>query len=358
MSSHAFSLKGAKFKEYKTLRENKKIIPYVKKTKTVALFTNARDEKYIKEWAAHHLLIGFDYIFITDHLSIIPLTSVFHNFSNRVIVSTCNRKNNIKMELMNKAITTSKKYKVDWFIYLDADEFIILNHKTITNIKQFLQLYNNADMVGINWLIFGSNSLDKDPPNIIGHYTKSDLMLNDHIKSFVRPNEAIDANTPHVYNIKNPMNFFCYQDRMPSITSIHDYNIPFFKAPIYIAHYMTQSKETYIRRKCNIPRDDTGTFRGITQKYIDNIHTIHNGVDNLQPKIQYEKKIGEFFNRLSRSNITPIAPITPVTTITTITTIPSISLEDSPPAEETADFIDSENTLNANDGRLSLIHDS
>ena len=142
MSSHTFSLKGAKFKDYKSIRENKKIIPYVKKTNTVALFTNARDEKYIKEWAAHHLLLGFDYIFITDHLSAIPLTNIFHNFSRRVIISTCTKNGNIKIDLMNKAVTTAKKYKVDWFIYLDADEFIILNHKTITNIKQFLQVYN------------------------------------------------------------------------------------------------------------------------------------------------------------------------------------------------------------------------
>jgi hypothetical protein len=341
MSSHTFNLKGAKFKDYRTLRENKKVIPYVKKTNTVALFTNARDEKYIKEWAAHHLLLGFDYIFITDHLSVIPLTSVLHNFNNRVIVSRYNKKNNIKIELMNKAIITAKKYRVDWFIYLDADEFIILNHKTITNIKEFLQVYNNADMVGVNWLMFGSNSLDKDPHNIIGHFTKSDLLLNNHIKSFVRTNEAINANTPHVYNIKNPMNFFCYNHRMCNITSYHDYNIPFFKAPIYIAHYVIQSKESYLRRRHNRPRDDSGTFRPKTDT--NNIHLLYNIVDNLQPKTQYEHKIVEFFNRLHGSYVSPI---------------PSISLEDSPPAEDTTDLIDSENTLNANDGRISEIHNS
>ena len=32
--------------------------------KKVGLFCNARDEKNIKEWAAHHLLIGFDVIII------------------------------------------------------------------------------------------------------------------------------------------------------------------------------------------------------------------------------------------------------------------------------------------------------
>ena len=37
--------------------------------KNVILFTNARNEKNIKEWAAHHLLIGFSAICIFDHKS-------------------------------------------------------------------------------------------------------------------------------------------------------------------------------------------------------------------------------------------------------------------------------------------------
>ena len=65
-------------------------------TKKVALFTNARDELHIKEWAAHHLLIGFDQIIIFDHKSKIPLTNVFQNFDKRVkiINVSLNFKNN------------------------------------------------------------------------------------------------------------------------------------------------------------------------------------------------------------------------------------------------------------------------
>ena len=47
--------------------------------KNVCLFTNARDEKHIREWAAHHLLIGFDRIFIFDHKSKTSLKEVFKN---------------------------------------------------------------------------------------------------------------------------------------------------------------------------------------------------------------------------------------------------------------------------------------
>jgi hypothetical protein len=337
MALHAFNMNGAKFKDSKTINKNKIPVQYVKRCNTVAIFANARNEKYIKEWAAHHLLLGFDYIFITDHLSVIPLTHVFNNFDKRVIISNYTQLSPPKTPLMAKAITTARKYKIDWFIYLDADEFIVINHKTITNIKQFLHIYNAADMVGINWLIFGSNFLEKDPPNIIGHYTKSDLMLDKHIKAFVRPNEALSPNTPHLYNIKTPANFFCYNIKMPELTPFNNLNIPFYKAPIYIAHYMIQSKESYYRRKHIVPRDDSGQLRD--KNDINNIHSICNSTINLQPKIQYEEKIGKFLQKFL-----PVpAPCT---------TQPAIPT-DEPAAPTTQDIIGSENTLNANDGRFS-----
>ena len=65
--------------------------------KKVCLFTNARDEKHIKEWAAHHLLIGFDKIIIFDHKSIIPLSKVFCNFDKRIkIINVSNLESAIK----------------------------------------------------------------------------------------------------------------------------------------------------------------------------------------------------------------------------------------------------------------------
>ena len=55
-------------------------------TPKIALFANVRDEKHIKEWAAHHLLIGFDIIVLFDHKSKTPLQTVFAKFDKRVII--------------------------------------------------------------------------------------------------------------------------------------------------------------------------------------------------------------------------------------------------------------------------------
>lgn len=298
-----FKTHSKKFSNYKLFVKNNKHVAYTKKSNTIALFTNARDEIHIKEWAAHHLLLGFDYIFITDHKSIIPLDSIFSNFDTRVKISTCTINTSIKIPLMNNAIQVAKKYNVDWFIYLDADEFIIINNPQIKNIKEFLHFFNNADMVGINWLMFGSNFLENEPPNILSHYTKSDLLLDKHIKSFVRPNEALFADTPHSYTIRNPSNFYCYTKKMNTITPFNHFPIPFYKSPAYIAHYSVQSKESFTKRKINIPTDDTNIFRN--KNLLDTVHLHHNHVENNQPKNIYSQNVQNFLQSITSTSLNP-----------------------------------------------------
>lgn len=294
----SFNLHSKKYKNYSIyLKNNRSSSSYIKKFDKVALFTNARDEPHIKEWAAHHLLLGFDYIFITDHLSVDPLTHVFKDFDSRIVINTCNMKTNIKIHLMNEAIQTAKKYNVDWFIYLDADEFIVFNDKVtnIRTIKEFLSFYNNVDMIAINWLLFGSNYIDNEPDNILGSYTKSDTHINSHIKSFVRPNEALYADTPHVYAIKHIENFYAYNRKIGTLTSFNICNTLVDNIPIYIAHYINQSKESFIKRKIIKPTDNTGEYRGEKDKHlVENIHNYHNNIDNFQPKLLYHDKVQKF----------------------------------------------------------------
>jgi hypothetical protein len=261
-------------------------------TKSVALFTNARDEKNIKEWASHHLLIGFDNIIIFDHKSILPLKNVFSNFDNRVtVIDAKNCEKNVKLTLMNTASNIAKNLKVDWFIYLDADEFFILNNQFI-DIKQFLNHYRNAHSLGVNWLMFGSNNHVKDPEGLIlENYTKSEINLDQHVKSFVRPEEVVKAFNPHYYVIQNPNRMFGMNKRLNEKFSFNKINVKYSISPAYIAHYVNQSEESYLRRKVNLPADDTGIFRN---NDIKNIHNYYNNVENLFPKNKYSEIVKKF----------------------------------------------------------------
>ena len=272
--------------------------------KKICLFTNARDEKHIREWAAHHLLIGFDRIIIFDHKSKIPLKEVFKIFDKRVkIMNVSHLDKSIKRILMNEACEIAKLLEMDWMIYLDADEFIILNK--FKNVKDILSIYNQADSLGVNWLFFGSNYLEKDPDGlIIENYTRSDLFLNDHLKSFVRPLKVVCQGNPHFYHIKDKTRYYgingkniknFYNDNFHDSYHSNVYNIEYYKTPIYIAHYVNQSEETFTKRKLDLPRDDNGEQRQF--KNIMEIHNQFNTIENNDPKNKYAENIKIFLKK-------------------------------------------------------------
>jgi hypothetical protein len=265
-------------------------------TNNVGLFCNARDEINIKEWAAHHLLIGFDVIIIFDHKSEKSLKEIFENFDRRVNIIRINLEtNNIKLMLMNKAKEISKKLNMDWFIYLDADEFLILN-KRFKGVKHLLNTYSYADSIGVNWLMFGSNNFVNEPSGLLlENYIRSQDKLDKHVKSFVRPNEIKNCENPHFYNIRNPLRMLGIDFKiMKKPYCFNNIDIPFYNAPAYIAHYVYQSESSYKRRKIDLKADD-GTIRNNIGK---GIHKLYNNTINIQPQ-KYVKNIKKFLQHYS-----------------------------------------------------------
>ena len=253
-------------------------------TKKIFLFTNARNEKHIKEWAYHHLLIGFTNIIIFDHKSQPPIVP----FDKNVQIIRCDIQNPVKLFLMNEAFKIAKINNADWFIYLDADEFIILNQ--YNSVKKLLNRYHHAHSLSLNWLMFGSNHHIKEPPGLIlENYTKSEKILNPHVKTFVRPRAVIRSINPHYYSMKNPYRLFNLNNKLMNIHSLamNPTNSNYQDVPAYIAHYIYQSQETYINRKIKLPSDDTGIIRTINK----NFHSEYNNVENNDPKNKYTQQL-------------------------------------------------------------------
>ena len=264
----------------------------------IILFTNARDEKYIKEWAIHHLLLGFDKIIIFDHKSIIPLSKVFHQFDKRIsIVNVSKMENPVKLRLMNMAIKIGRVMRATWILYLDADEFVVLNPRFI-HIKAMMHKCWGIDSLAINWVCFGSNFLKKDPDEgtLLESYTKCSGKLEPLYKSIIRPFQAINATNPHFFNMRVQNRCIGTNgQRIPANTPENTIHSPYSSAPIYIAHFLNQSEETYIRRKVKLPTDDTGTYRvdPLTEN-VEYIHEQFNNEENTFLKNNYANKIKEF----------------------------------------------------------------
>jgi hypothetical protein len=282
----------------------------------VILFTNARDESNIKEWVAHHLLLGFNHIHIYDHKSKVHLKNQFINFPN-VTVDRCELDGPIKNVLINDAVEISKKLNADWMLYLDADEFIVINDSNIDSVQELLSYYDYADSLSCNWLLFGTNYLKETPDGlIIDNYTRSEIWLNDHIKTFIRPSEFTIPNA-HRSSIKNSDKAYHFNGtNLNKVTPIFLENKHYINTnkieneKIFVAHYITQSEETYVKRKVNLKRDDTNSYREPniilnSHKKIDETHTIHhlfNDVINTTVKDKYSKKIKIFLNKKINDN--------------------------------------------------------
>lgn len=251
------------------------------------LFTNARDEDNIIEWINYHKLLGFSKIYIYDHMSINPIQNILdENKIDEIMIERIDTENIWKCGLMDKSFKYAKDNMYDWMLYLDADEYLILpNDKNLT---KFLEKYTDYQQIGINWLMFGSNYHDKKPQGgLLENYTKCDNNFHTNIKAFVKPEYVMHVINPHCYRMKNSnlsigINFEQLNIEKPWQFNLNISDNNFNCVDAYIAHYIFQSYETYLMRKKNRKRDDTGgdwhwNFNEIT------LHNQFNKIENLMP---------------------------------------------------------------------------
>jgi hypothetical protein len=257
---------------------------------SVILFTNARDEPNIAEWVAHHLLLGFDKIVVFDHLSKNPISSVLMNdFNKRLKVIRTDGCGNIKLKLIQTALEIAINGNYSWMLYLDADEFLNLNK--FNNVKSLLSVFGEADSIGVNWLMFGTSGFKSQPSGLITeNFIRSELRLNSHVKTFVRPSAVVRAEHPHFFIMINPSRCYSINGTKMKMGPFNNQPIPFIKAVGYIAHYYTQSEDEHMRRKSR--QLDDGSVN--KSAMIPKVHSVYNNFANNQLQNKYSQKIKEF----------------------------------------------------------------
>ncbi len=250
--------------------------------------TNARDEPNIVEWIIYHLMIGFDYVVIIDHKSLIPIQNLIQNFEwkNKVFVIRREDKGAVKLLFLNKIIVPFMMRKCNkYFIHLDADEYLYINE------NQSLQTFTEslkADIIAINWVMFGSNNMEKNPDKykcLIPTFTKSEKILNQHFKLLIKIDKSVqfEFNSPHSIKYITRKKLI-YTNVLGQVMNGNDVyqlmknslKISPFDTPVYINHYFVQSKEDYIKRKVNRERDDINVKRPFDVKILE----LSNDIDN------------------------------------------------------------------------------
>lgn len=268
-------------------------------TAKVILFMNARDEDNLEEWVAYHLLLGFDRIIIFDHLSRIPIATIFQKYDlPQLEIHRVNDERANKLMLMHRAYQIANAKEITWLLYLDADEYLVLRQHN--HIHQFIQDYQSFNAIGINWIMFGSNYHDTNPsPFVIDNFTRCsrDSKANQHVKTLVRLSAIHPSNpvsNPHYWMLKPGLTMHTTQ-KTPMPIGPFNSSTQGLKDPAYIHHYHHQSYQMYIRRKTMRTQDDTTGPRPYLTK--EQFHALLN--DHIETFLldQYSTQIKQFLDQ-------------------------------------------------------------
>lgn len=272
----------------------------------VALCGIAKNEnRYINEWLDYHIGIGVDKVFIYDNND--PngekITDVVHNDNVNVIDY---RGKKYAQSIAYSDCFEKHHEEFDWIIYIDIDEFIVLE-KPLKTIKDFLSLnvFNHADIIRLNWIHFSDNEqLDvKDGDySVMARFTKTVKHKKDiYGKSILRCTINVEGNRigAHGYygrlsgEAVNAIGKPCLN------TSCKVSDIPLYKNA-WINHYATKTIGEYVRQKyfrgdCTTSKND-GKYSNLEHFFEYNTRT--------RQKEEYANKIiKSMTDKISLQNI-------------------------------------------------------
>ena len=267
------------------------------------IFTNARDESNILEWVIHHKNIGFTHVYIFDHISIIPINNILFGLDyvtvHRVVEDFVP-----KTQLMLTGAIIARENNYDWMFYLDADEFLAL--PLFPNVESFINNYPNNSQICVNWVMYGTNYLREEPTTtILESYTKYEGLIDQHVKSFVKPQLVTDVINPHYYIIDN--NHFTsgiiLNQCDPNERAFYpiEPHTPIHVMHAFIAHYVYQAYNVYLKRKNGRNRDDINIPHNILDE--NTLNTLYNNHETTLIKDLYNEnnkiKMQEFLNSIN-----------------------------------------------------------
>ena len=224
----------------------------VKKSLQVAICTMARKENlYIKEYVDYHLKIGFDHIFIfddnepgTENISDI-INDSYNEYVTIYDYSTIIHDQKVAFTLCYEM----NKYKYDWILMNDIDEFLVIRNDTLKNYLSNIR-FKKCDFIKFHWMLSTDNDLIHYDNRSLLERFKGPYRKNTHIKTMVKggiDDIQFDIHTPFISPHRN---ISCnnigqiYKNKEILFQDVFDINVE--KA--FMIHFKYKSTEEYINK--------------------------------------------------------------------------------------------------------------
>jgi len=208
--------------------------------------------KWIVEWLAFHMLMGFRHFYIYTHLCDDDTEAKLLKLARHYDIQV--------YRMGQQALPQLTAYQhaydthgadMDWMAFIDGDEF--LQPAEGMEIATALSGFDGAPLSALAayWICYGSNGHLQDPDGLVvkdyPRHSRHDFAGNHHVKSIVRGRQQIQVRGSHVFDTAHgtfdeqlrPVDRGWMNDLAPS------------HARLRINHYSVQSFEFFKRTKQN-----------------------------------------------------------------------------------------------------------
>ena len=225
----------------------------------VGVCTKCKDELNIIEFMEHYFNLGFSYFFFLDDNSKPSIQTIIgEKFKDKYKIVKIDYENYLTQTVkFTQAINNNLdeiKNNVDYLLNIDLDEYLVLKNPIFKNkIQNVIKYYEPFDVLKINWLFFGNNNIKSaDCSTLKDKFTRSSNVIRERgIKSLIKL-EAYNNKmiTSHTFSlkpnsiVKNIFNTIELNNHFSNVKGINKND-----TNLYLAHYITQSTERFIKRR-------------------------------------------------------------------------------------------------------------
>ena len=207
----------------------------------------AKDEDdYLEEWVRYHQLIGVEKFFIFDHRSANPIERTLAPMVASELVNVVRATGQYPQVPLYTWLLQNHQPASRWIAFIDVDEFLVPTRED--DLRALLRDYEQFGGLGVNWLMFGSSGHQERPPGLVmENYRRRSAItyeLNQHVKSIVQPQRAIEARNPHFFQFSPP--WFCVNEMGAPFDGPFSY--PVSCQRIQLNHYYFKSRQDFERK--------------------------------------------------------------------------------------------------------------
>ena len=263
----------------------------------VAICAVAKYEKnYIVEWVEHYKNLMFDYIYIynNDELNDNSLYEVLDVYVKNKFVEIIDIRNEfVKQTQRYTECYNNHSNEFDYMLFVDIDEFLVLDVKYNNDIHNFLndEKFANADCIRIPWMIIDDNNIITINDNNYSITRFKDTgKMTAACKAICKTKIPSIEITPHgplyLENTVDSNGDLCNNGSDKNLLAIDLAKRP-IQTNTYLKHYIYKTLEEYITVK--LEREKSKSFIRKTELNIDSFFAWN---EKTQEKLNYLKSIG------------------------------------------------------------------